>query len=107
MAVEAVNSPFVESSPTYSADGLELYIGSNRPNGQGDVDIWVVKRSDSRDAWQDPRNVRELNSPSHENPAWLSPNGLRLYYVTVVEKSPPYRAFTKGSLNSPFPVEVR
>ncbi|MBN1419389.1 MAG: serine/threonine protein kinase [Planctomycetes bacterium] len=83
-AVDAVNSPWGESSATSSADGRELYFGSRRPEGgQGLTDIWMVRRSSPDAPWQDPVNVEELNTTFQEEPAWLSPDGLRFYYRRV------------------------
>jgi Tol biopolymer transport system component len=84
VAVDAANSDHLESSPACSSDGLELYFSSERPEGQGSFDIWVVRRPDPGKPWRELRNVEALNSPGHEEPAWLSPDGLRLYYVSNV-----------------------
>ncbi len=85
VVVEELDTPFGESSPVCSSDGLELYFGSRRPKEEGEEgrehDIWVVSRSDRGAAWGEPRNVEELNSPGQEEPGWLSADGLRLYYA--------------------------
>lgn len=41
----AVNSPAAESRPSLSWDGTTLYFGSNRPDSEGDSDIYVAWRS--------------------------------------------------------------
>jgi WD40-like Beta Propeller Repeat len=44
-----LNTPFLDGCPAESPDGLSLYMASNRPGGQGSLDIWVARRA-SRDA---------------------------------------------------------
>lgn len=39
-----VNSEFSETRPSLSWDGTTLYLGSNRPGGDGDADHWVTTR---------------------------------------------------------------
>ena len=46
-----VNSSCHESFTSISADGLELYFGSNRPGGLGEDDIWVTTRMTEDDVW--------------------------------------------------------
>ena len=41
----SVNSPNWESQPSISPDGKELYFVSNRPGGQGKMDIWYKPRT--------------------------------------------------------------
>ncbi len=41
----------------FSADGLEMYIDSNRAGGQGDYDLWVCKRPSPEDDWGPPENL--------------------------------------------------
>ena len=44
-----LNTAFLDGCPIQSPDGLSLYMASNRPGGQGLLDIWVARRA-SRDA---------------------------------------------------------
>jgi hypothetical protein len=89
VVVRGLDTPFAESSPTPSADDLELYFGSNRPGGKGSHDIWVVTRPNTRTPWGEPRNVEELNTPAQEEPGWLSEDGLRLYYARAEKRKKP------------------
>ncbi|MBN1459360.1 MAG: serine/threonine protein kinase [Armatimonadetes bacterium] len=90
--VEKLNSPFSETSPVCSFDGLELYFGSTRPvgdEGEREFDIWVSSRAHRGAAWSAPENVKELNSPAQEEPAWLSQDGQRLYYARAERRKEP------------------
>jgi hypothetical protein len=51
-----VNTAFLDGCPILSRDGLQLYIASNRPNGQ-DLDIWVAERSDPAGGFGTPANL--------------------------------------------------
>lgn len=53
----ALNTSSVDGCPTPSRDGRTLYMASNRPGGEGGLDIWMATR-DSQDApWGEPINV--------------------------------------------------
>src|SRR5512139_15510 len=46
-----VNTGFLDGCPILSRDGLYLYIASNRPNGLGNLDIWVAERASADGAF--------------------------------------------------------
>jgi hypothetical protein len=51
--------------PSLSADGQKLYFASNRPGGQGGMDIWMVARQG--DTWGNPTNLGPtINSSENE-----------------------------------------
>ena len=52
-----VNTPFQDGCPIQSPDGLSLYQASNRPGGQGLLDIWVSHRESTDDPWGAPENL--------------------------------------------------
>lgn len=62
-----LNTASLDGCPIQSPDGLSLYMASNRPGGQGLLDIWVAKRP-SRDApWGAPENLpAPINSPADD-----------------------------------------
>jgi hypothetical protein len=75
-----VNSSYDDFSEDISADGLELYFGSNRPGGSG-YDIWVAKRATIEDAWTTPVNLGpQVNSSAAEGCPAISDDGLELYF---------------------------
>ena len=76
-----VNSSSDDFSPDISADGLELYFGSNRAGGSGTYDIWVAKRTTPQDDWTTPMNLGPMvNSSSQEGCPAISDDGLELYF---------------------------
>jgi Tol biopolymer transport system component len=54
-----VNTPFMDDAPALSPDGHLLFIHSDRPGGLGASDIWVTRRSGSKDEddWETPVNL--------------------------------------------------
>jgi hypothetical protein len=51
------NTAFQDGCPAPSKDGLTFYMASNRPGGQGGIDIWVAQRESADDPWGDPVNL--------------------------------------------------
>jgi Tol biopolymer transport system component len=78
-----VNSSSEEYGPSLSADGLELYFGSNRPGGSGDYDIWVAKRAAVGDAFASPVVLPAVNSTATDYFPILSADGLSLYFAST------------------------
>jgi hypothetical protein len=65
----------------FSYDGLEIYIWSNRSNGYGNSDLWVLKRASVDDLWNEPENCGPaINSAQEEGAASISADGLTLYF---------------------------
>lgn len=64
----ATSSADREVSPVISADGLTLWVGSDRPGGSGGIDIWQAERSARGADWGELRNVSELNSARDDLP---------------------------------------
>jgi hypothetical protein len=52
-----LNTPFQDGCPIQSPDGLSLYQASNRPGGQGLLDIWVSHRESTDEPWGAPENL--------------------------------------------------
>jgi Tol biopolymer transport system component len=81
---EPVNTLSLDAAPTFSNDGLEMYICSNREGSYGtdhNEDIWVARRATKQDSWGSPENLGEtVNSSSREYMPFLSPDGLELYF---------------------------
>ncbi len=75
-----VNSSAYEGSPSISADGLELYFGSTRPDGYGGTDIWKTTRATTNDDWGEPVNLSTVNSSAAEVAVTISADGLELYF---------------------------
>jgi hypothetical protein len=76
-----VNSPFGDSGPCISADGLTFYFASNRPGGYGNYDLWVTRRKTTEDPWGPPVNLGPtVNSLFYDNHPSISTDDLTLYF---------------------------
>ncbi len=74
-----LNSAIDESGVALSPDGLVIYVGSNRSGTHGDRDVWRAERA-SRDVPFGPLvNVDAVNTPSWEQPVWISADDCTLY----------------------------
>jgi hypothetical protein len=66
-----------------SADGLSLYLYSDRPGGRGDYDLWVTTRYTTSAPWGPPVNLGPtVNSSSYEYQPNISADGLSLYFTS-------------------------
>lgn len=81
-----VNSPYADTGPCISADGLALYFASDRPGGYGNFDIWVTTRKTTQGPWEEPFNLgMPVNGPTYDNHPAISPDGLTLYLDSARE----------------------
>jgi outer membrane protein OmpA-like peptidoglycan-associated protein len=73
------NSPeFNTTHPAISGDGTVLVFASNRPGGQGGMDLWVSRQEGS--TWSQPINLGpEINTPDNEIFPWLAPDGALIF----------------------------
>ena len=76
-----VNSSAEDYDPSISADGLTLFIQSNRPGGYGSRDLWVTTRATKADAWGTPVNLGPtVNTAYEECCPDISADGLSLFF---------------------------
>jgi hypothetical protein len=75
-----INTPSGDAGFSMSADGLEVYICSDRSGGLGYIDIWCSTRENADDPWGPLVNVQEINSRYNEVFQCLSADGLTLYF---------------------------
>jgi hypothetical protein len=62
-----LNTPYLDGCPIQSPDGLALYMASNRPGGQGLLDIWVARRESTSAPFGAPENLgTPVNSEADE-----------------------------------------
>jgi Tol biopolymer transport system component len=82
--VPELNSPEEDSAPILSADGKVVFFSSSRPAAgvQGATDIWTAKRDDPGGTFGPATLVPGLNTTFEDWPAWLSPDGCRLYLTS-------------------------
>lgn len=83
---EPVNSPYHESTASYSPDGRTLYFVSDRPGGLGGRDIWISTRA-SDGTWSEPINPgAAINTPDDEEGVFIHPDGVTLYFSSKGRK---------------------
>ncbi len=75
-----INTALDENGGAISADGLELYFGSNRAGGAGDYDLYVTKRSAFGMPFGAPINLTAVNSAVYDDNPYLEPDGLTLWW---------------------------
>ncbi len=80
-----VNSEFNDQHPAISADGLSLYISSDRPGGFGKLDIYVSQRASLEDDWGPPQNLGPIINtefPDQNSVPTFSADGHRMYFCS-------------------------
>jgi Tol biopolymer transport system component len=78
--VTAVNTASSDGNPMLSADGLELFINSDRTT---DNELYVSVRASTSDAFPAPTPIAELNDPAADDQdPWISPDGRTLYFTS-------------------------
>jgi len=77
-----LSSPGAEASPAVSADGLTLWLASDREQGAGQLDIWRATRDGSEQPWSVPQNVSALNGPFNDLPSPPGDGGAVLPFVS-------------------------
>lgn len=77
---ENVNSKYREIAATYGTDENTIYFVSDRPEGYGGTDIWIIKKLPTGN-WGVPYNAGpEINTERDEDFPNLSPDGEYLYF---------------------------
>lgn len=72
-----------ESQPSLSSDGKTLYFASNRPGGQGELDIWKSVK-DREGNWSAPINLGPtINTPGNEKSPFFHSDGKTLYFSST------------------------
>jgi outer membrane protein OmpA-like peptidoglycan-associated protein len=68
-----IRSIYWEAHGFITPDGKTLYFSSNRPGGEGELDIWVSER-DELNNWRLPENCGNIiNTPFNENTPFFNP----------------------------------
>ena len=75
----SVNSKYIESNASISADGNTLYFSSDRANSIGGFDIYTSTRTDGK--WSKAENLGEvINSKENEESPFISNDSQTLYF---------------------------
>ena len=78
----AVNSPSVDEDPWVHGCRLLMFFSSSRPNNTTNYprDIYMSTRATVSAAWGAASAVDELNTPSHDQDPWLSPDSNTVFF---------------------------
>lgn len=69
--------------PTMSPDGTKLYFSSDREDGYGGFDIWVVTYSKRSRSWGEPVNLGpSINTKNNEYFPYLNQHNNQLYFAS-------------------------
>jgi hypothetical protein len=84
LLVPELSSLFDDAGPAIRRDGLEIFLGSNRPGSlAGSSDLWVSTRASTLDPWSPPVHLGVVNSAATENRPALSFKGTELYFTST------------------------
>lgn len=80
--VPNINHPvYWDSQPSISADGNTLYFASDRPGGQGRIDLWKSDRDPVTRQWKAPVNLGpKINTSGDEKCPFIHSDSETLYY---------------------------
>ena len=82
--VRELSSPFADDRVAIRRDGLEIFVSTNRPGGEGGQDIWVATRATTLDPWSAPVPLGPVvNSPDLDGGPALSFDGTELYFYST------------------------
>lgn len=71
---------FRSMNPYLSADGKTLYFSSNRPGGEGGMDIWLTELGPNGET-KEPQNIgNQINTPDNEITPFFHENTRTLYF---------------------------
>lgn len=78
-----VNSPETSTNPRLTSDGLTLVFDSDRPGGEGGMDLWFSTRESLESPWSDARNFGpNVNSGGWDVTPFLSDDRLTLVFAS-------------------------
>ncbi|HEY4056525.1 MAG TPA: hypothetical protein VGM39_07940 [Kofleriaceae bacterium] len=80
--VTSLNTANADQDATLTEDQLEIVFSSTRPGGNGMSDLWTTTRATKTAAWNAPKVIPNVNSAMGDDRAWLSPDGLRMYFTS-------------------------
>jgi len=85
---KTINTPYQETSASFSYDGKYIYFISNRiKNNLGGRDIYYSKRDDKGN-WEEAVNIgNTINTPYDEDCVFMHPDGRTLYFSSKGHKT--------------------
>jgi outer membrane protein OmpA-like peptidoglycan-associated protein len=77
-----INSGYMESTASISADESVMYFASDRPGGFGGKDIYKIERQNDG-TWGKPQNLgAEINTPYDEDAPFIHPDKKTLFFTS-------------------------
>lgn len=78
-----VNTLYKETQPSISYDGKTLFFSSDRPGGEGGMDIWVSRMNEDS-FWANPINLGSfINTSQNEESPFIHPDNRTLYFSST------------------------
>jgi outer membrane protein OmpA-like peptidoglycan-associated protein len=75
-----INSRYLETTASITPNGNTIYFASNRPGGQGGMDIYRAEKQENGE-WSQPVNLGpEVNTPYDEDAPFIHPDGKTLFF---------------------------
>jgi serine/threonine protein kinase/Tol biopolymer transport system component len=79
----SLNTPYNDTFPSISPDGLVLFFASTRPGGFGVMSLYMAGRATTRDPWGEPVNLGPtVNSAAIDNGTKISSDGSLLLFFS-------------------------
>ncbi len=93
--------------PSVSSDRLTIVWTSQRSGGLGSFDIWMATRTAPMAAFENVRNLVEINSAQHEGSPELSADGLTLSFASEVNGASEIYRSVRPTLSSTWGAPLR
>ena len=82
-----INTDYHESGASFGPDGRTLYFVSNKTEGYGGHDIYMIKKN-AKGKWADPVNLSPvINTEYDEEGVFMHPDGKTLYFSSKGHKT--------------------
>lgn len=87
----SINSSFWDAQPTLTSDGKTMYFVSTRPDNpkkkllevsDKNIDLWISNFNTSKNQWDDPVNLIDLNSPGKEMSPFIAIDNVTLIFAS-------------------------
>lgn len=102
-----LNSPWDDTDPALTTDGLEFFFTSNRPGSLGGKSIWHSSRASVNDAWGSPVALTGIDSANHEQSPSISDDLLWIFFSSNRSGNYDIYAASRSSRQAPFGAPAR
>jgi len=95
-----INSPYHETTASFSFDGRTMFFVSDRPGGYGGHDIWMSKYNEEKKEWGPPVNLGPvINTEYDEEGVFMHPDGRTIFFASKGHNSMGGFDIFKSTLN--------